>query len=230
MCIILLWVNVLIICHVIHREDERVEQRNLLTFWNEEPWRAPIIYNISKCGSHFRHAGEVLTDLRFGLARWARDNKSLSKILLKTQKNCQREALNFLFMVADPFSKKSFCTAVFMMFAPLQSSTLRRRPGRGAVRLACRQKLVSAATASAVTDAVHSAPAPLASTILILPWQSCSLAKRRRSTCKNNFYIHTLLLFKNFYTQSLEDEEDDESEDDDEGGENFSETEIFELF
>ena len=29
---------------------------------------------------------------------------------------------------------------------------------------------------------------------------------------------------------SLEDEEDDESEDDDEGGENFSETEIFELF
>ena len=72
----------------------------------------------------------------------------------------------------DPFNNKSFCTAVFMMFAPLQSSTLRRRLGRGAVRLACRQKLVSAATASAVTDAVHSAPAPLASTILILPWQT----------------------------------------------------------
>ena len=52
----------LIICHVIHREDERVEQRNVQTLRNEEPWRAPIIYNISKCGSHFRQAGEVLTD------------------------------------------------------------------------------------------------------------------------------------------------------------------------
>ena len=68
--------------------------------------------------------------------------KSMSKILLKRQKNCQRESLNSLFMVADPFSKKSFCTAVIMMFAPLQSSTLWRRPGRSEVRLACRQKLL----------------------------------------------------------------------------------------
>lgn len=133
---------------------------------------------------------EIRTDLPGGRGT----TKSLSKILLKRQKNCQRESLNSLFMVADPFSKKSFCTAVFMMFVPLQSSTLRRRPGRSAVRLACRQKLVSAATASAVTDAVHSAPAPLPSTILIPPWQSCSLAKRRRSTCKNNFY-HPHLTF-----------------------------------
>ena len=118
----------------------------------------------------------------------------LSKVLLKRQKNCQREALNSLFMVTDPFSKKSFCTAVSMMFSPLQSSTLRTRPGRSAVRLACRQKLVSAATASAVTVAMHSAPAPLPSTILIPPWQSCSLAKRQRITCKNNFY-HPHLAF-----------------------------------
>ena len=120
--------------------------------------------------------------------------KLLSKVLLKRQKNCQREALNSLFMVTDPFSKKSFCTAVSMMFAPLQSSTLRTRPGRSAVRLACRQKLLSAATASAVTVAVHSAPAPLPSTILIPPWQSCSLAKRQRRTCKNNF-CHPHLAF-----------------------------------
>ena len=108
---------------------------------------------------------EIRTDLPGGRGT----TKSLSKILLKRQKNCQRESLNSLFMVADPFSKKSFCTAVSMMFAPLQSSTLRRRPGRSAVRLACRQKPLSAATASAVMDAVHSAPAPLPSTILIPP-------------------------------------------------------------
>ena len=120
--------------------------------------------------------------------------KLLSKILLKRQKNCQREALNSLFMVTDPFSKKSFCTAVSMMFSPLQSSTLRTRPGRSAVRLACRQKLLSAATASAVAGAVHSAPAPLPSTILIPTWQSYSLAKRQRSTRKNNFY-HPHLAF-----------------------------------
>ena len=91
-------------------------------------------------------------------------------------------------------TNKSICNAVSVMFVPLQSSTLRRRLGRNAVRLACRQNLVSAATASAVTGAVHSAPAPLASTILIPPWQSCSLAQRRRSTCKNSFY-HPHLTF-----------------------------------
>ena len=47
----------------------------------------------------------------------------LSKVLLKRQKNCQREALNSLFMVTDPFSKKSFCTAVSMMFSALQSES-----------------------------------------------------------------------------------------------------------
>ena len=120
--------------------------------------------------------------------------KLLSKILLKRQKNCQRKALNSLFMATDPFSNKSFCTAVSMMFSPLQSSTLRTQSGRSAVRLACRQKLVSAATASAVPGAVHSVPAPLPSTILIPTWQSCSLAKRQRSTCKNNFY-HPHLAF-----------------------------------
>ena len=91
-------------------------------------------------------------------------------------------------------NKQINCNAVSVMFVPLQSSTLRRRLGRNAVRLAGRQNLVSAATASAVTGAVHSAPAPLASTILIPPWQSCSLAQRRRSTCKNNFY-HPHLTF-----------------------------------
>ena len=107
----------------------------------------------------------------------------------------------------------------------------------------CRQKLVSAATTSAVTDAVHSAPAPLPSTIRIPPWHGRAAPWPRDGgvLVRTIFTIHTILLFQNVYTQdnegnhSLEDEEDDESEededeDDDEGGENFSETEIFELF
>ena len=56
------------------------------------------------------------------------------------------------------------------------------------------EKIPDLATASAVTGAVHSAPAPLPSTILIPPWQSCSFAKRQRSTCKNSFY-HPHLAF-----------------------------------
>ena len=54
----------------------------------------------------------------------------LSKVLLKRQMNCQRKALNSLFMATDPFSKKSFCTADSMMFSPCRNLPFGRDQAR----------------------------------------------------------------------------------------------------
>ena len=117
----------------------------------------------------------------FQLPGGRRTTKSLSKILLKKNNGCQREALNFLFIVADPFSKNLLLVRCWCSLQFPQSSTLQLQPCRSAVMLACWSNIVSAPSASVAKPAVLTAAAPLQQPTLTKPLHTCCSAKRLQS-------------------------------------------------
>ena len=113
---------------------------------------------------------------------------------------------------------------------------------------AYRQKLVSAATESAVGAALQSVPAPLPSLTPTLSLLSFSWAGKQRSTRKYIFPVLKIRIICSFFNAmtratkkivaewiALEDQDDDENDeeevnDEDGGGQNFGVSEVYELF